>query len=78
MKQQLRESQIVKEVSEDYKVELNDNFRNEGIIWYLVPGETKEWPNGNPHKALYENLVGNRLVVWLNEVGGMIYNRVYA
>lgn len=75
--QQLTEEQVAK-VSEDYKVKLNENFRNDGVTWYLVPCETKAWPNGNPYRVLYENLLGNRLVVWLNEVGGMIYNHVYA
>ena len=76
--QQLREEQIITNVSKDYKVELNENFRDEGVTWYLVPCETKAWPNGNPHRVLYENLLGNRLVIWLNEVGNMIYNHVYA
>ena len=53
-------------------------WTNDGFTWYLMPFETKVWPNNNPHQVLYENLLGNRLVIWFNEVGGLIYSRVYA
>ena len=76
--QKLKEDKVT--MKSENSVKLNDNFKDDvnGIVWYLVPRETLEWPNGNPRKALYENLIGNRLVIWLNEVGGMIYNRVLA
>ena len=74
----LSEPQIVRN-TENNKVSVFEKIlTNDGLTWYLIPGETRVWPNNNPHRVLYENLMGNRLVIWLNEVGGMIYNRVYA
>lgn len=74
----LSEEQVVKN-RQNNKVSLYETiWTNDGLTWYLIPLETKTWPNGNPHRVLYENLLGNRLVIWLNEIGGMIYDRVFA
>ena len=74
----LAEEEIVRNKNNNEVSLFERVWTSDGLMWYLIPGEIKEWPNGNPHRVLYENLVGNRLVVWLNEVGGLIYNRVYA
>ena len=74
----LSEEQVVKNKNNN-KVSLYETiWTNDGLTWYLIPVETKTWPNGNPYRVLYENMVGNRLVIWLNEIGGMIYDRVFA
>lgn len=74
----LSEEQVVKN-RQNNKVSLYETiWTNDGLTWYLIPVETQTWPNKNPHRVLYENLLGNRLVIWLNEVGGMIYSRVFA
>ena len=68
----LKEEQIGK--VRERKVTLFESFRDKyGTIWYLVPRETSHWPNNNPHRILYENLWGSKLIIWLNEFGGMIY-----
>lgn len=74
----LAETEIIRNKNNNEVSLFERVWTDDGLMWYLIPGETKEWPNGNPQRVLYENLLGNRLVVWLNEVGGMIYNRVYA
>ena len=74
----LAETEIIRNKNNNEVSLFERVWTDDGLMWYLIPGETKEWPNGNPHRVLYENLLVNRLVVWLNEVGGMIYNRVYA
>ena len=52
-------------------------WTNDGLTWCLMPGKIKEWPNGNPHEVMYKDSLGNRMVIWLNEVGDMIYNRIF-
>lgn len=51
------------------------SFGTKDAVWYLVSRETINWPNGNPRRALYETLWGNRLVAWFNEAGGLVYAR---
>lgn len=56
------------------KVRIHANFRDkDGVIWHYVPLESNTWPNGNPHRAVYRTAYGGKLVVWLNEVGQLIY-----
>ena len=73
----MKESEIKADMftkEEENHVKVLKNFRSkDGTIWYLNQDSTSKWPNGNPHRALYESLWGGKLVVWLNELGGMIY-----
>lgn len=59
------------------RIKTRSKFKAEdGSVWQLEPHKTDSWPNGNPHKVSYKTLWGSRLIVWLNEVGNLIYTRL--
>ena len=67
----MNEAEMVS-VNEEGKVTMFANFSTKDAVWYLMSRETINWPNGNPRRALYETLWGNRLVAWFNEAGGLV------
>ena len=73
---ELKEEQIISSSEGVERITPRNEFKgNDGFMWYLIPRETMAWPNGNPYKILYETIWGNKLIVWLNEVGGLIFAR---
>ena len=73
-KPNIQENMFTTRVPGENRVKIVKTFRGkDGTIWHLNPYQTSLWPNGNPHRALYESLWGVRLVVWLNEVGNLTY-----
>ncbi len=69
----LREEQIIREEGIERITPRNEFKGDDGAIWYLIPCETTIWPNGNPYRLLYRTIWGNKLIVWLNEIGGLIF-----
>ena len=70
----IREEVVVQK--NDKQVILQSEFKDDdGERWYLIPCETAVWPNGNPHIAYYRTVWGTRMVIWLNEVGGLIFSQ---
>lgn len=56
------------------RVTVYETFNTQdGLMWHLMHRETQKWPNGNPYRLLYRTMFGERLVVWLNEIGELIY-----
>lgn len=65
----------VPEVNNEERFELKREIKFDGVIWFLEPRASLFWPNGKIHRVVYKTIWDNKLVIWLDETGGLIHTK---